>query len=56
MFAFMLGPRFKSLRVMETYVGHRDCIHFVVEYDVNALILLLMIVFKVLNLTAKHVQ
>ncbi len=49
----MLGPRFKSLRVMENYVGHRACIHFVVEYDANAIILLLMTVFEVLNPTVQ---
>jgi hypothetical protein len=51
MFAFMLGPKFKSLRVMENYVGHRACIRFVVEYDANVIILLLMTMFEVLNPT-----
>jgi hypothetical protein len=31
MFAFMLDPRFKSLKVVEKYVGRGTCIHLVVE-------------------------
>jgi hypothetical protein len=50
MLTLMLDPRFKSLRVVENYVGHGACIHLVAKYDVNAIILLLMIVFEVLNL------
>jgi hypothetical protein len=47
---------FKPLRVVENYVGHGACIHLVVEYDANAIILLLMTMFEVLNPTIKHVQ
>jgi hypothetical protein len=50
MLALMFDPRFKSLRVMENYVGHGACIHLVAKYDVNAVIPLLMIMFEVLNL------
>jgi hypothetical protein len=52
MFAFMLNLRFKSLKVVENYVGCRACICFVAEYDANAIIPLLMIMFEVLS---KHV-
>jgi hypothetical protein len=45
----MLDPRFKSLRVVENYVGCGACIHFAIEYDANAVIPLLTIVFEVLN-------
>jgi hypothetical protein len=31
MFTLMLDPRFKSLKVMENYVGHGACILLVVE-------------------------
>jgi hypothetical protein len=49
MFTLMLDLRFKSLRVVENYVGHGACICFVAKYDANAIIPLLMIVFEVLN-------
>jgi hypothetical protein len=45
----MFNPRFKSLRVVENYVGCGAYIH-VVKYGVNAIILLLMTMFEVLNL------
>ncbi len=45
----MLDPRFKSLRVVENYVGHGACICLVAEYDANAVIPILMIMFEVLN-------
>jgi len=51
MLALMLYPRFKFLRVVENYVGCGVCICLVAEYDVNAIILLLMTIFKVLNPT-----
>jgi hypothetical protein len=41
MFALMLDPRFKSLRVMENYVGCGACICLIAEYDVNVVILCL---------------
>ncbi len=49
MLALVLDPRFKSLKVVENYVGHGACIPFVVEQDANVVIPLLMIVFEVLN-------
>jgi hypothetical protein len=51
MFALMLDPQFKSLRVVENYVGCGACICFDVEYDVNATILFLMTMFEILNPT-----
>jgi hypothetical protein len=45
----MFDPRFKSLRVVENYVGLGACIYLVAEEDVNAIIPLLMIMFEVLN-------
>jgi hypothetical protein len=49
MLALMLDPRFKSLKVVENYVGCGACIHLVAKYDANAIIPLLMTVFEVLN-------
>ncbi len=49
----MLDPRFKSLRVVENYVGRGACIHLIAEYDANAVIPLLMTMFEVLNLTVQ---
>ncbi len=49
MFILMLDPRFKSLKVVENYVGRGACICLVTKYDVNIIIPLLMIMFEVLN-------
>jgi hypothetical protein len=49
MLAFMFDPRFKSLKVVENYVGCDTCICLIAEYDANLIILLLMTMFKVLN-------
>jgi hypothetical protein len=49
MFALMFDPWFKSLKVVENYVGRGACICLATEYDPNVIILLLMIVFEVLN-------
>ncbi len=49
MFVLMIGPRFKSLKVVENYVGHGACIHLVGKYDVNAIFPFLVIVFEVIN-------
>jgi hypothetical protein len=46
----MLDPRFKSLRVVENYVGRRAYICLVVEYDANVVIFFLITAFEVLNL------
>ncbi len=46
----MFDLRFKSLKVVENYVGCGACICLVVEYDANAVIHLLMTMFEVLNL------
>jgi hypothetical protein len=53
MFTLMFDPRFKSLKVVENYVGCKACICLVAEYDVNEVIPLLMIVFEVLNPTVQ---
>jgi hypothetical protein len=45
----MLDPRFKYLKVVENYVGRGACICLATEYDVNAIISLLMTMFEVLN-------
>jgi hypothetical protein len=42
MFAIMLNPHFKSLQIVEKYVGYGGTICFVFEYDVKAMIPLLM--------------
>jgi hypothetical protein len=42
MFAIMLDPHFKSLQIMEKYVGCGETIYFISEYDVKAMIPLLM--------------
>jgi hypothetical protein len=47
----MLDPRFKSLKVVENYVGHGACICLATKYDVNVIIPLLLIVFEILNPT-----
>jgi hypothetical protein len=38
MLAQMLNPCFKSLRVVENYVRHKNAMHFIVEYDVKEVI------------------
>jgi len=53
MLTLMLDPRFKSLRVVENYVGHGNCICLIVEYDANVIIPLLMTMFEVLNPTVQ---
>jgi hypothetical protein len=51
MLALMLYPRFKSLQVMKSFVGHNNAIHLTIEYDVKDVISLLMIFFDQLNPT-----
>jgi hypothetical protein len=55
MLALMLDPRFKSLQVMKSFVGHNNAIHFIVKYDVKEVILLLMIFFYQLNLIVEAI-
>jgi hypothetical protein len=38
MFALMFNPRFKSLKVVENYVGRGACIHLASAYDANEVI------------------
>ncbi len=49
MLILMLDPRFKSLKVVENYVGCGVYIRLVAKYDVNAIIPILMTMFEVLN-------
>jgi hypothetical protein len=51
MFALMFDPRFKSLKVVENYVGCGTCIYLVAKYYANAIIPFLMTMFETLNLT-----
>jgi hypothetical protein len=45
MIPIMLDPCFKSLQVVENYVGHGKVIHFAFKYDAKTMIPLLMICF-----------
>jgi hypothetical protein len=49
MLSIMLDLHFKSLRVVKNYVGCEDYIHLASKYDANAITLLLMMVFEILN-------
>jgi len=49
MFTIIFYPHLKLLQNMENYVKCGDYIHFVFKYDVNVIILILVIVFEVLN-------
>jgi len=46
MFAIMCDLHFKSLQVVENYVGHGDCICLVSKYDANVIIHFLTMVFE----------
>jgi len=39
MLALILDPHFKSLRVVESFVGHSDAMCFTIEYHVKEVIL-----------------
>jgi len=45
MLALMLEPCFKSLRVVESFVGHGNVIRITIEYDVKEVIFFLMTLF-----------
>jgi hypothetical protein len=49
MFTIMLDPHFKSLRVVENYVGCKDYVFLTSKFDANVIIPLLMMIFEVLN-------
>ncbi len=49
----MLDPRFKSLQIMEFYVGCGEAICFASQYDVKTIIPLFMTCFDQLNLTSQ---
>jgi hypothetical protein len=51
MLALMLDPCFKTLQVVENYVGRENVIHLLVEYDVKEIIPFLMTIFEWLNPT-----
>jgi hypothetical protein len=48
--ALMLDPHYKSLWVVENYVGRGDAICFPSKYDMKEVIPLLMTIFEKLNL------
>ncbi len=48
MITFMFDPWFKSLQLLENYVGWGNVICLVIEYDAKVVIILLMIIFDVL--------
>ncbi len=49
MLALMLDPHFKSLQVVESFVGYDNVIHLTIEYDVKKVIPLSMIILDQLN-------
>jgi hypothetical protein len=49
MLALMLDPHFKSLWVVENFVGHGNVIHLITKYDVKEVIPLLMTLLDQLN-------
>jgi hypothetical protein len=56
MLVIMFDPCFKSLKVGENYVGCGSYSHHTFEYDANAIIHFLMIIFEILTQLFKHVQ
>ncbi len=48
MLALMLDPRFKSLWLVTSYIGHEKASSLVVQYDVGFLLPLLIWCYKVL--------
>jgi hypothetical protein len=50
MLTLMLDPRYKSLLVVENYMGHGNAICLAFKYDMKENIPLLMTIFKRLNL------
>jgi hypothetical protein len=53
MLAIMSNPQFKSLLVVKVLVGRGNVIQLVFEYDLKAMIPLLMVCFETLNPIAK---
>ncbi len=45
----MLDPHYKSLQVVENYVGHGNAIHLAFKYDMKEVIPLLVTIFERLN-------
>jgi hypothetical protein len=52
MLAIMLDPHFKSLQIVENYVGHGVAICLASKYDTKTMIPLLMFCFDQLNHTS----
>jgi hypothetical protein len=50
MLALMVDPHYKTLWVVENYVGHGNAIYLAIGYDLKEHIPLLVIVFERLNL------
>jgi hypothetical protein len=55
MLALLLDPHFKSLQVVESFVGCGNAICLAIEFDVKEVIPLLMIVFDQLNLIVEAI-
>ncbi len=56
MFAIMFDLHFKSLQVVENYVGHGECISLISRYDANVIIPFLTMVLKHYStILSKHV-
>jgi len=49
MFSLILDPCFKSLWVVESFVGHGNVIHLAIEYEMKKIIPLLMTLLNQLN-------
>ncbi len=49
MLTLMFDFQFKSLRVVENYLGCVARVHFTAKHDVNVIIIFLMTMFEVLN-------
>ncbi len=51
MLVLMLGTHFKNLQIIPNFVGLESAVEFVVEYDCEVLLLVLLIVYNRLTLT-----
>jgi hypothetical protein len=48
MLALMLGPKYKNMRLMTTYLGHEVVATLMADYDEQLLLLLLLEAYKCL--------
>ncbi len=53
---YELDPHFKSFQVLENYVGHKNIIHLVIEYDVKKVICFLWHLLNSQTLVSKLKQ